>query len=211
MALADPSRHLRFNLNPDDVMRDSDSPLNPGEPTGDDGQSEPLNARGPLRSRFPGELVLRDLYEGAPVTFTCLITARFAVLQIAERYAEGFVEKDWLEAEVDAAAAYIQPVRRTAVAEALRLRILLDRIRDDQPERVAHALLAMGTTALSQAHVYGAVACYRAAHELGRRIGKNALALSAASRLAELATILERPKLGRRWQRQCAALLEACH
>jgi hypothetical protein len=193
-------------------MSDSSGPPDSTEPApGDDAQRDQPNNRAPLRSRFPGELVLRDLYEGAPISFTCLVTARFAVLQVAERYAEGWVAPEWLEAEVDAAAAYIQPVKRTALADALRLRRLLDRIREDQPERVARALLAMGTTALSQAHVYGAVACYRAAHELGKRLGRHAIALSAASRLAELAVILDRPRTGRKWQRQCAALLEACH
>jgi hypothetical protein len=193
-------------------MSDSSGPPDSTEPTpGDDAQHDQPGNRAPLRSRFPGELVLRDLYEGAPISFTCLVTARFAVLQVAERYAEGWVAPEWLEAEVDAASAYIQPVRRTALADALRLSRLLDRIREDQPERVALALLAMGTTALSQAHVYGAVACYRAAHELGKRLGRHAIALSAASRLAELAVILDRPRTGRKWQRQCAALLEACH
>src|SRR5262245_40387922 len=127
-------------------MRDSDVPPESFESQPGDGAREQPN-RAPLRSRFPGELVLRDLYDGAPLSFTCLITARFAVRQVAERYAEGWVGPEWLQAEVDAAAAYLNPVRRTALADAVRLRRLLERIREDQPEGVARALLAMGTTA----------------------------------------------------------------
>ena len=169
------------------------------------------DARAPLRSRFPGELVLRDLPPGSPRRVVNVVTARFAVMQLAERYAAGFVADDWLEEELEAAAAYLKLLQRNGLADLLRLRHLLERMREQQPERVATGLLAAGDTALTQAHVFGSIACYRAAHMLAERVGRNAIALSAASRLADLAIALQKPGSGRRWQRECAALLAACH
>ncbi|HSL69987.1 MAG TPA: hypothetical protein VK864_07070 [Longimicrobiales bacterium] len=195
-------------------MRGNDAgpPQPPDQPleSGDQNDRDSNYNRGPLRSRFPGELALRDLYEGAPPSLTCLIAARFAVLQVAERYATGWVSDDWLEVELSSAEAYLAPVRESAVADSLRLRHLVDRMRANQPNRVAAALLAAGDTAVLQSHIFGAVACFRAAHELATRIGRNAIALSAASRLAELAMLLQRPRSERRWQRECADLLVAC-
>ena len=175
-------------------------------------EERPFNAngRGPLLSRYPGELALRDAVGGTALEAQ-LCAARFAVLQLAERYAGHGVDAVMLMAEIEAAEAYVTPVQQRGPADAMRLRRVLDSMRTGQARAVVSALLATGDTARAGGQIFASAGFHGAAFDLAMRIGWNAAALSAASRMADLATWLQRPKSARRWQRLCAERIAACH
>jgi hypothetical protein len=176
---------------------------------GDRPSERPAKSRGPLVSKYPGELALRDA-AGATVLEAQLCTARFAVLQLAERYAASGIDVMLLTAEIEAAEAYVSPMRERGPADALRLSRILDGMRRGQVRSVTSAFLAAGDTARAAGQVYAATGFHRAAYDLALRIGWNAAALSAASRVAELAVLLQKPRTAARWQRCCAEQLAAC-
>jgi hypothetical protein len=165
---------------------------------------------GPLRSRFPGELALRDLGESAPMCRAGLVTARFLTLQVAERYAAGWFVPEWLELAIAATDPYVGPGCESAPADAMRLRQVLTRMRVNEPDRVVAALIAAGDTTLTRSHRMAAYGFYRAAYVLSVRIDKKVGALSASSRLACLADDFQRPASARRWSRRCAELVAQC-
>jgi hypothetical protein len=183
-----------------------------GEGPTREGENPPerRSARGPLTSRFPGELALRDAQD-ATAEEAQLCAARFAVLQLAERYAEFGIAPEMMPIELESAAAYIAPTQEIGPADALRLRRVLDGLRKGSARTSVAALLAAGDTSRAGGHVYASAGFHGAAFDLARRIGWNAAALSAASRLAELATDLDRPRAARRWQRTCDERVAACH
>lgn len=171
---------------------------------------DPARATSSLSSQFPGELALRDARNGT-VRQAQLCAARFVVLQLAERYAMGRVDPtDW-SLELAAAAAYIEPLNQKSPVEAQRLRRVLDRLNRDEARGAPAALLTAGDTAAACGHPHGAWGMYSAAFELAVPLRRNAAALSAASRLAELARRLQRPALVRKWERRCCRLLASCH
>lgn len=169
-----------------------------------------LRVSGPLRSRFPGELALRDLGDSALSPGAGLVTARFLVLQVAERYATGWYVPEWLELAIAATEPYVGPGCEAAPADGMRLRNVLMRMRVNEPDRVVAALLAAGDTALSQSHRLSAYGFYRAAYVLSMRIDKKVGALSASSRLACLAEAFQRPRPSRVWSKRCAMLVAQC-
>jgi hypothetical protein len=169
-----------------------------------------LRVEGTLRSRFPGELALRDLGESASVARAGLVTARFLVLQVAERYATGWYVPEWLELAIAATDPYVGPGCESAPADGMRLRNVLMRIRANEPDRVVAALLAAGDTTLTQSHRLAAYGFYRAAYVLSMRIDKKVGALSASSRLACLAEAFQRPRASRVWSKRCARLVAQC-
>ncbi len=185
--------------------------MSQGEGSPRDGE-RPQNAkgRGPLVSRYPGELALRDA-AGATVLEARLCAARFAVLQLAERYAGYGIDAVMIATEIEAAEAYVSPMHDCGPADALRLRRVLESMRSGNVRGVVSALLATGDTARAGGQVYAAVGFHGAAFDLAMRIGSNAAALSAASRMADLALSLQRPRSAHRWQRCCAERLTACH
>src|SRR5688572_710608 len=103
-------------------------------------EERPQNAhgRGPLMSRYPGELALRDA-AGCTALEAQLCAARFAVLQLAERYAGHGVDAVMLSAEIAAAEAYVTPVQQRGPADAMRLRRVLDSMRSGQTRAVVGA------------------------------------------------------------------------
>ena len=174
------------------------------------GRPEPAPVNRPMSSLFPGELALRDAGSGS-VRVALLCAARFAVLQLVERYAVGEVESARLTLEIDAAAAYVEPLAQKAPHEAQRLTRVLEHLRDESARGTPAALLAAGDTAAACGHRNGAWGMYRASFDLAIVVGRNAVALSAASRLTELAQRLQRPGLARKWERRCGRLLSSCH
>lgn len=165
---------------------------------------------GPLRSRFPGELALRDLGETAPLDRAGLVTARFLTLQVAERFATGWYVPEWLELAIEATAPYLGPGCERAPADGMRMRHLLLRMRANEADRVVAAMLAAGDTTLTQSHRLAAYGFYRAAFMLSIRIEKKVGALSASSRLACLAEAFQRPRTARLWSKRCALLVAQC-
>jgi hypothetical protein len=176
---------------------------------GDRSSERPGKTRGPLISKFPGELALRDA-AGAGELEARLCAARFAVLQLAERYANRGVDAVMLMIEIDSAIAYVTPVQDRGPADALRLRRVLDAMRVGEPRKVVSAVLAAGDTALAAGQVYAGAGFYNATYDLADRIGWNAAALTAASRLRDLAIRLQRPRAANRWQKRCAQRLSGC-
>src|SRR5687767_12204976 len=131
-----------------------------------DGDGAPHEVVQPLRSQFPGELGLRDNSGADLQKFSPLIVARFVVLQLAERYAAGLVEAQWMTAEVESAAEYIAPIRKQHPADALRLEQVLARIEAGDHRAVVLGLLAAGDTTLHRRHRLTAAGYYRASYEL---------------------------------------------
>jgi hypothetical protein len=166
---------------------------------------------GPLKSRHPGELALRDLTTEPSAFVAGLITARFLTLQVAEYYVAGVYAGEWLEHATAAVEPYVGRGCERAPSDGLRLRQLLDRIRLNEPERVVVALLAAGDTATTQSAPLGAYGFYRVAYDLALRIDKKAGAVSASSRLAGVADTLQRPRLAMYWSKRCTRLVAACH
>jgi hypothetical protein len=166
---------------------------------------------GPLRSRHPGELALRDLPTDPSMFTAGLITARFLTLQVAELYVADVYVGEWLEHATAAVEPYISQGCERAPSDALRLRHVLDRIRQNEPERVVVALLAAGDTSTTQSAPLGAYGFYRSAYQLALGIDKKAGAVSASSRLAGLAETLHRPRLVTYWSKRCARLVSECH
>jgi hypothetical protein len=175
-----------------------------------DGEPQNAKGRGPLMSRYPGELALRDA-AGATALEAQLCAARFAVLQLAERYAGFGIDAIMLATEIEAAEAYVTPVNERGPADALRLRRVLDSMRAGNVRAVVAGLLATGDTARAGGQIFASAGFHGAAFDLAMRIGWNAGALSAASRMADLALSLQRPKSAHRWQRLCAERVAACH
>jgi hypothetical protein len=164
----------------------------------------------PLRSRFPGELALRDAREGS-VRQAQICAARFAVLQLVERFSAGTIDTTAWTHELEAAAAYIDVLAEMVPAEAQRLRRVLDQLNRDFAQGAPAALLSAGDLAFVCGHLYAAWGFYHEAFTLASPRGRSAIALSAASRLAELARRLEREKLARKWTQRCRRLLARCH
>lgn len=169
------------------------------------------NVRGPLRSRFPGELVLRDLTAGSSLRMSRLISARLVVLQLAERYAAQQVSVLLLSLEAEAAAAYVEPLIGRMQADALALTRVLDRLAHDETRRIITALLGCGDGCLQQAHLMSAYGFTLAAFDLAIGDGRTSAALSATTRLTEIAKLLNRRNAGERWQRQTQKLVARCH
>jgi hypothetical protein len=166
-------------------------------------------SRGPLRSRFPGELALRDLNRFCSLRKSELVVARLVVLQLAERFAAGHVDAALRRIEVEAAALYVEPLIGR-YRDALCLTRVLDRIAEDEPRRVTSALLSCGDRCKAVNHVMGAYGFYLCAFELATHHGYSAAALSASSRLSDLATLLDRTNAGSRWTRRKSKLVEIC-
>jgi hypothetical protein len=164
----------------------------------------------PLRSRFPGELALRDAKDGS-VRQAQVCAARFAVLQLVERFVDGTINTTCWTVELESAAAYVEPLNEKSPLEAQRLQRVLLRLDCDYARGVPGALLAAGDCALACGHLHGAWGLYRTAFRLAAPVGRHAAALSAAFRLSELALRLDRPGLGHRWSRRCGRLLAQCH
>jgi hypothetical protein len=90
------------------------------------------------------------------------------------------------------------------------LRQVLDRLARDEARDAPVALLVAGDDALACGHTNGAWGFFSAAFELAVARGRNAIGLSAASRLAALAVRLQKPRLARRWERRSARMLASC-
>ena len=172
-------------------------------------QGPPAPRVPPMASQFPGELALRDARDRS-TRYAQACVARFMVLQLVERLAAGTVDPAGLPLELEAAAEYIAPLTEKAPAEAERLTRVLDRLRRGEARAVPAALLAAGDAAITCGQPYGAWGLYCSAYELATPTGRSAVALSAASRLAELAERMQRPRLARVWQKRCARLLATC-
>jgi hypothetical protein len=164
----------------------------------------------PLRSRFPGELALRDARDGT-VRQAQVCAARFAVLQLVERFSAGSIDTTAWALELEAAGAYIDVLHEKVPAEAQRLRRVLDRLNQEFAQGAPAALLSAGDLAFACGHLFSAWGFYHEAFALAGPRGRSAVALSAASRLAELAHRLERPGLARKWTLRCRRLLARCH
>ncbi|MGH7469904.1 MAG: hypothetical protein ACRENP_18300 [Longimicrobiales bacterium] len=164
----------------------------------------------PLRSRFPGELALRDARDGS-VRQAQVCAARFAVLQLVERFVDGAIDTTSWAAELETAAAYVDPLNEKLPQEAQGLHRVLQCLDRDYARNAPAALLPAGDGALACGHLFGAWGLYRTAFELAAPMGRSAVALSAASRLSELAARLDRPGLGHKWSRRCARLIALCH
>lgn len=160
----------------------------------------------PLRSRFPGELALRDLPAEAPHRLASLISTRMLVLQLAERMSLTTIDV----AEVDAVRPYINPLRERFPADALRLERALDRIAAGDARRVAAALLATGDSINMHQHSLGAYGYYLAAYELAAQHDTSAAALSATARLRDLAEEMGRPRTAQKWDKRARRHLERC-
>lgn len=167
-------------------------------------------AQGPLRSQFPGELVLRDLPERTTIKLAQLVTARLVVLQLAERYASLVAEARPTDPELAAAAAYLPPIVMQAPVDELRLRSILTRMGANQPGRVLLSTLACGDCCLHHEHYLAAYGFYLAGFELAGRINQDAAALSLSTRLAELAATVHRTQAAELWGRRQMKLLQRC-
>ena len=168
-------------------------------------------AQGPLRSTFPGELALRDLPERTTSRLGQVVTARLLVLQLAERYALLESEERPSALEIEAAHAYVSPIATLGPIDELHLRRILTRMASNQPRRVIAALIACGDSCLNQEHRLAAWGFYLAGFELAGRINQDAAALSLASRLAELAAVVQRGKAAEQWRRRQTRLVQRCH
>ena len=164
----------------------------------------------PLRSRFPGELALRDLPAAAPHRLANLVTARMLVLQLAERVTGATMDLAELQREVEAVRPYIDPVRERFPADAMRLERALDRIAAGDPRRAAAALLAAGDSSTLHGHMMGAYGYYYAAYDLGVASDGGAAALSAASRLRDVAQDMGREQQAEKWDKRARRLVQRC-
>jgi hypothetical protein len=174
------------------------------------GGGDPAPRMPPLRSRFPGELALRDARDGS-TRQAQVCAARFAVLRLVERFVDGTIDPTSWVAELESAAAYVDPLNEKVPQEAEGLRRVLERLDRDSARGAPAALLSAGDGALACGHAFGAWGLYRTAYQLAARAGRSAVALSAAFRLSKLAARLDRPELGHKWSRRCARQLALCH
>jgi hypothetical protein len=162
-----------------------------------------------LVSQFPGELALRDAKD-ATTRLAQICAARFAVLQLVERYLARDVDPARWTLELSSAASYLEPLEDLSPTVQKALRQVLDRLDRNEARDAPLALLVVGDDALVCGHMNGAWGFFNVAYELGVSKGRNAIGLSAASRLANLAVRLQKPLLARKWERRSARMLASC-